>query len=498
MEKLQWGFLTNKITKRWLLILSILERERTCSSQDLSKKTELSSRTIIKEIKDIRGYFGETIELTTNNAGYTFNERIHRSYQELKRALVEEDPLFIIIQGILMGELRFSEEWAFYFHLSESTMKRYLVSIIPFLENYQLKLSLSPVDLVGKEGDIRKFLKDFYYEVDIVPRMVIPFQLLKDTIPETPASSQFSGILNVSPSDFRYFLYIMIQRFKNNRKMENLNVSIKYTIQEINFLREIKNNIKKRFKQELSDDELLVLYIYSTSQRKLTNVESAKEYCSRFGEGFQERELAKSFLSGYDESLFQSQPNLYYFIEAFFISVRLLNCIGSTLNNSLSVTIDFAQKLYPDDYNWVLSFLKKKKNEFSFPLLFLEDIAANLVLTMEAVRDINISNPKNIAFLFEGSHFIIQSVNAKAYRYFKGHHQLHFLTIEDLDPTYLKEYAVDIFVTNQEDYISEMIQEIDFVLFKSIPDQSDWNRLLRKINPQIVKDFILGKTALSE
>lgn len=72
MEKLQVIFLTNKVTARWLLILNILERERNCSSQDLSKKANLSSRTIIKDIKDIREHFGNTINLSTNNVGYIF------------------------------------------------------------------------------------------------------------------------------------------------------------------------------------------------------------------------------------------------------------------------------------------------------------------------------------------------------------------------------------------------------------------------------------------
>lgn len=107
-------------------------------------------------------------------------------------------------------------------------------------------------------------------------------------------------------------------------------------------------------------------------------------------------------------------------------------------------------------------------------------------------------NPRNIAFLLEGSHFISQSVHVKAFRYLRGYHRLHFLTIEDLDQKYLKEHTIDLFVTNQEEYISELVEDLDFVIFKSIPDQSDWKQLLKKINPQIVRDFSLAKTALNK
>lgn len=496
--KIQLKFVTNKVTARWLLILNILERERNCSSQEISKKTHLSSRTIIKEIKDIREYFGNTIEISTNNIGYLFHENQYEKYKELKRALVKEDPLFVVVQSILTGNLRSAEEWAFHFHLSESTMKRYLLSIIPILEIYQLQISLSPVDFVGKEGDIRKFFKDFYYEVDVIPHTVIPFQTLKEMIPDMQASDQLSGFLNISPSDFRYFIYIMIQRCKNNQMMDTLTFKITYTEKEVAFLTTLKEHIKIKFHYVVSDNELLVTYIYAISQRKLINLEAEKEYCVRFTEGLKEKKWAQLFLSGYDETLYHSQPELSYFVEAFFISVRFLDKLGTTLNRNLPDVLDFARKLYPKDYEWILHFLNKKQKEFSFSHLFLEDIAASLVLTIEAARDIYLRNSRNIAFLLEGSHFITQSVHAKAYRYLRGYHQLFFLTIEELDQSYLKEHEIDLFVTNQEEYLSEVLEKIDFVIFKEIPDQSDWNLLLKTINPQIARDFSLAKTALNE
>lgn len=55
--------------------------------------------------------------------------------------------------------------------------------------------------------------------------------------------------------------------------------------------------------------------------------------------------------------------------------------------------------------------------------------------------------------------------------------------------TYFEENKIDIFVTNQEEYITELVDEIDFVVFKAIPDSTDWNHLLNRINPQITKDF---------
>lgn len=74
MENLQVKFQTNKITIRWLKILKLFESDRSCSLQEISYKTHISTRTIIKEIKDIKLCFGESIEITSNNSGYLFNK----------------------------------------------------------------------------------------------------------------------------------------------------------------------------------------------------------------------------------------------------------------------------------------------------------------------------------------------------------------------------------------------------------------------------------------
>lgn len=136
-----------------------------------------------------------------------------------------------------------------------------------------MQLSLSPVDIIGKEGDIRKFFKDFYYEVDIIPHTIIPFQTLKEMIPNAQKSERLTKFFSVSPSDLRYFLYIMIQRCKNDRMMDILTIDINYTKEEMKFLDTLKDSIKKQFQYELNDNELLVTYLYVMSQRKIIDLE---------------------------------------------------------------------------------------------------------------------------------------------------------------------------------------------------------------------------------
>lgn len=497
MKNLQLKFITNKITVRWLTILNVLERKRSCSSQEITEFTQLSTRTIMSEIRDIREYFEDAIELTTNNMGYVFKEQDHAKYTRKKRDLVQNDPLFIIIQSILDGDLRSAEEWAFAFHVSESTMKRYILSVIPTLEEYGLQISLTPVDLVGPEVNIRKFFKDFYYEVDLTPRTLIPFRDMEEIV-FFLEKERIKINSDISPADFRYFLYIMIQRSKNGRGINSGDINLIYTKEEQFFLGKLKECILAIYDYEVSDDELKVMYFYYLSRRRLTNVESEKNYCLRFRDGKVESQLAKMFITIYDKNLLDNKTNITYFLEAFFVSIKLLDSIGSILNRINPNILVFIQTKYSQEFNRTNRFLKNNIKSLNVDTAYLQDISASLVLTVEAIRDMYVGNHHKIAFLLEGSYYFSRAIKAKAYRYLRGYHQLFFLTIDELTNQYFEINQIDMLVTNQEEYIDSLEETIDYVLFKMIPDKEDWNNLLARINPNMVKDFSLGDTLIIE
>lgn len=490
-------FLTNKITVRWLTILNVLERKRNCSSQQITEFTQLSTRTLINEIKDIREYFEDSIELTTNNMGYVFKERDHEKYTQKKREMVQNDPLFIVLQSILDGDLRSTEEWAFTFHVSESTMKRYILSVVPTLEEYGLQFSLTPVDLVGSEVNIRKFFKDFYYEIDLTPRILMPFRDMEEFVIFLE-EERIKVKSDISPADFRYFLYIMIQRSKNGRAINSSYINLSYTDEERFFLGKLKATILATYNYEVSDDELKVMYFYYLSRRRLTDVESEKNYCSRFNDRNIENKLAKEFIYEYDETLLDNQVDITYFIEAFFVSIKLLDSIGSILNRNNPNILSFVQSKYLKEFTRTNRFLDNNIKSLGVDTIYVQDISANLVLTIEAIRDMYVDNHLKIAFLLEGSYYFSQAIKAKTSRYLRGYHQLFFLTIDELTNHYFEINQIDILVTNQEEYVASLTDTIDYVLFKTIPDKEDWSNLLERINPNMIKDFSLGETLIIE
>lgn len=500
MRNLQIRFLTNKVTIRWLTILNVLERNQTCSLNQISKVTQLSTRTIIKEIQDIRGHFGDAIELSNNNVGYVFTEINYDDYTKFKRALVEEDPMFIVLKSILESTLHSVEEWAFQFHLSESTMKRHILGVSSILKDYELMFSLTPVDLVGNEINIRKFFKDFFYEVDITPHALIPFKEVSEEIFHLGKLDRKKLNTNISPLDFRYFLYIMIQRSKNGKHLEKdyYFKPIDYTNEEKTFLQMIDQTIQKVYQHKISAKELHILFLYCVTQRNIVSTESEENFCARFGHDQLEARLVFDFLENCDAQLKGQYDRIKILLEAFFISIKWLNQIGSVMNKNIPDMILFSKATYPQGYQRSLQFIKDNQQVLTIDDRYQEDVAASLVFTVEAIRDMYVRNPRRIVFLLEGSYFVCRMIHAKAYRYLRGYHQIYFPTIEDLTQSYLEEHQIDLFVTNKEEYLTSLVKDIDFVLFKSLPDTSDWNNLLTTINPQITKDFTLGETIVTK
>ncbi|WP_429975012.1 helix-turn-helix domain-containing protein [Enterococcus sp. DIV0840c] len=496
MKNLQLLFLTNKEAFRWLIILSILERTRTCTAQRISERTNISTRTLIKDMQGIRAFFDPSIELTTSNSGYVLEIRNYKEYHSLKRELIENDPLFVLINSILIGDLHTVEEWAFRFHLSESTMKRHILSVTHILNQYELQFSLTPVDIVGPEVNIRKFFKDFYYEVEITPHVLLPFEEVRDLFFHLDENVRKNLETNVSPSDFQYFLYIMIQRSKKGKRIPEIQINFDYLKNERQFLSFLKENILRVYEYQISDNELNVLYIYLMSQRRITQVKEESTYCKRFGNSSIEKHLAKKFIESYEEHLGKKSLGCEFFVllESFFISLSWLSYIGEIIHKSSLSVINFCKEKYPEECAFTVSFLKDSYQQISESGKYYEDIAVSLVLTIEAIRDIYVRNPHKIAVLIEGSYYIRRMIEAKLLRYLRGYHQIFFPTIEEMTQAYFDRNQVDLFVTNQEEYITELVANIDFILLKSLPDAEDWNELLTRINPQITKDFSIGKS----
>ena len=53
---------------------------------------------------------------------------------------------------------------------------------------------------------------------------------------------------------------------------------------------------------------------------------------------------------------------------------------------------------------------------------------------------------------------------------------------------------INLLITNYPEYATEYLLDVESVLLKSIPDAADWNHLLNRINPRILRLVVLDNT----
>ena len=496
MRTLHLSFILDKRTIRFLKILSAFEGKSDYLLRDLSEVTEINERTLLVDIKNIRLHFDGCVEIESTHAGYQFQLLDPNGYSEIKRELISQEPLFVVIEGMLTGKLLSYEEWADHFFFSESSMRRHLLRVSKALEPYQLQFSINPVDLIGEEGNIRKFLKDFYYVADeISPFTLKPSVGVDKFIHDIQANPHQTTVgTDITPSDFYYQFYIMIQRSSQNKHL----VISQIRQQEWNkdetyqYFLSLKPKILSYYGFTIPDSELLALYLYAVCKRTIYSPIKESLFCQKFNTWQSITELSKKFVALYDSTLAEIQYPTSILVESFFTSVKLLDQITPIMNKNVAETNKFARDSYSINYNRILSFLQTNWKLLEINDTYIEDIAASLLLTIEAIRDTYVQNHKRIAFLLEGSSFVCRSVKAKALHYFRGYHQLFFPTIEQMDNHFFYLNQIDILVTNYADYVSYLEKDMECILFQPIPTIDDWNHLLERINPQIMKDFSLN------
>ncbi|QCJ57484.1 HTH domain-containing protein [Enterococcus mundtii] len=126
MKEFQLNFIMNKQTVRILRILNKFEHHASTTLNNLSEVLNIPTRTIIKDIQEIKNIFNESIDLSTSPSGYHFNVSDDYRYKEIKQSLLQNEPLFIMIENIFFGHLYNVPELSDQLHLSESTLLRYI------------------------------------------------------------------------------------------------------------------------------------------------------------------------------------------------------------------------------------------------------------------------------------------------------------------------------------------------------------------------------------
>ena len=170
MEVLFYHLILNVKTKRWLTLLEILEETGEVTAPALVKETKFGRRTIMKDIKALKAYFGETIQLIGDEKGYHFYFIDPKAYYVLKQTLLSEEKLFLFVDQVAKGKQLDNEQWRAYLAIPAGSFHRIKHHFQTLLaNNYGCHLATKHNHLVGDEASIRQFFYDFYFTLPLYP-----------------------------------------------------------------------------------------------------------------------------------------------------------------------------------------------------------------------------------------------------------------------------------------------------------------------------------------
>lgn len=493
MKNFQLKFIKNRSLVRWLQLLNEFEKNPSCTLGELAEVTSSSTRTLIADIANIRNYFAGALEIHSSKSGYFFEETNPDLYIKKKQELVKDEPIFMILESIFFNELQSVLDWSIILNLSEQSLLSYLKKIEVYLKPFDIRISTNPINFIGSEIDIRRFFCLFYYESDINVNTIFPSIEVQNAVVEISDSFQVNNQRS-SFSYFCYILYIALERSKNGLSV-NPPTKLKELVHENSDFFDYNTLIKtihKHFGINLSDDEAVYLSVSILCRRKI-NDPTNEEFCNRYNLWSEIKQIALDFYEGLESSgmSFGEEQDLLW-VESFFIVIKLRELLSDNMNVNLDDLNQFVQKKFRFEYQKNYSFLRENKLvKKIYRLNHIEDICSSLTLHTEAIKEENWGIKRTIAVIFEGNEYVCEYAESILRRYLGVHHKIYYPDASELSQEYLKEKGIDLLITNYSEYTTEFLLDVECILLKAIPDASDWNRLLNKINPRILRLVVL-------
>ncbi|MFQ6577790.1 helix-turn-helix domain-containing protein [Enterococcus casseliflavus] len=488
MKTIQTHFVTNAATLRWLRILAAFEENPVCSTKSLAHVSNSTSRTIVTDINDLKAHFDDAVSIESSHRGYVFDILHPQQYLTAKRALIADELLFHIIESIFQNELRSSLEWAEAYHISESTVLRYLKKIHPVLRMYQLKMQYSPVSLVGKESHIRKFFHDFYYESEITAHTIFPPIAVHDVTLTLFADCQQYLNQSCSFGEFNYYLYITLERFCGGHQVEQAPKLAALVTKQSDFIAfaQINQIIDQHYQEVLPEDELVHLFVLVFGRRSINDLRGEKNFCRKYNQYPKIKPLVHDLVETFLTDT-RNAGRERILLESFFTVIYMKQLMTPLLNHNTPEVNTFLKESFPDEWRRVQAFFRAKSEyAYMWDAKSLTHIMSSLILYACSIQSLHWQSHKNVVFLFEGSHFVYQFLKSSATRYIRRSRHFFFPDSNELSPEYFQRNQIDLIVTNYAEYAAEY-GSIECLLFRPYPDKQDWESLEQKLDPLLAE-----------
>lgn len=164
MNELAYNLLLDKTTKRQVdILLLLIDSHDFLPLVTIASTLNSSIKTIKKDCIQITDSLNINLSYSTYLGTYSvrLSETTEITYDCIKQ-LVDKSPLSIIIKEIFTNGSETIPSLIEKCFIVESTLRKYLTHLKKILNNYDLSIKLTPVEIVGNEADIRYFYFKYF------------------------------------------------------------------------------------------------------------------------------------------------------------------------------------------------------------------------------------------------------------------------------------------------------------------------------------------------
>lgn len=472
MDKLHLKLIVEKQIKREILILNLLnEQAQSISANEIARVLDVSLSTILNDLDVLKEKIPDNWNIEfKKNIGYNLTIEEGMSTSNYMKDIMLNSPLFQIGISIFNNNLLTIYDWEEKFYVTESTFKRYLTIFRRVLKEYNLKLSTNPVNIVGKESDIRLFYFDFFHSSSKVSQIEYPTEKELEFFNELQKTN-FFGFLQYHRS--LDWLMVIIRRNLHGNEI----VLSKELVEMVGKKMEIEN-IKKVemlffniFSKKVSLNEMIFLYLIRwdtlilNEMNTIISIEIVNEEIKKMVNNCILKQIKSLKINR------NAYPQVYPYFKLFFTHILTMSIISPLFQKCNDETRIFVQTTHASLYHfWLKALLENELIFKDISHIYFEDLASQLTMLTLPYLKKDFAKTKHVVFILETDVINLNYVTKLAERYILNNVQVSVISNIAFSKKLVETLHADLLVSNFELETNEKI-----IYISDLPTVREWN-----------------------
>lgn len=423
----------DKYTKRKLQIIEILSaHDKWYKTEELASELRCTEKTIRNDIQTINSYLPKGWEIKTiKGKGIYINKPISASINQIRLLFIKNSLTFRAIMLIQFKEIKTLNELSLTLFIQQQAVYKILDRIEGLLRSYKLKLNRGPLEIVGREFEIRLLCCDVLNSVNSDstfsknewPFDNIPFSELNNIIKTTTEEHRLFLYPNTT-NKYMYLLATMIHRLNKEIDLAISEKKLKRIFDSKFFLisTEICDKLEKIFHVKISENErvgftLAISILPYFSYEEIEKSEFLYLFHNKKTVYYEELyDLVDLLVQNTGLPLHEDEDFLYTFQSQLKRYSLILYTIAEKREPSYSLD-RYVKKTYPELFDQVSKALHIWTKKYSYPKSTRESIA-KVTLNIQATKHYYKMHKKRILLLTSngpGVHRYITSKLKKAF-----------------------------------------------------------------------------------